>query len=143
MTRRCPCGQSALAEFGTRSYCVEHLSDLLRAFASASFGLLGRAVVLGAPRPDHGASAHDVECTICEADWVGRPGSLCPWCCSKYLHALDRSAHLLLHPALPVEGDPRRAAALARWGERIREAVDLDIVAKHDALAALHRQAPR
>jgi hypothetical protein len=135
------CSAPATHSVGTVWLCTRHNNDLLdpiraRVILPEGFDGTGQPTAL---RLDWGEQFHDLECTQCEATWVGWGGEQCPYCAGLYERSVTEQKQLVLRPTLPEPEHPRRKRAESAWAERLAVAVIAGLVEEREARWALER----
>jgi hypothetical protein len=136
---KCPCGAAAVRTIAAIAYCSQcahRVLEPLRDKHLVDEGGIGWGRQCGPLRPDWGDDWAELECTICRAGWVGPIGEPCGWCLRTHDLLLEAHRRVLLWPtAEQLDGDMKRAD----WARRLAGAVVHDVIAEHEARAALAR----
>jgi hypothetical protein len=130
------CGAPGVRNIGTRGYCWVHAGELFARFTTFT-GMPGIGLPTGlADMPGVGR----VQCSACEASWIGTIGESCDWC-QRHLDALHH------HQATAVLTPPesRDEASMVSWAQRMHSAVTAGLVpieqARHAYDKAVRRAA--
>jgi hypothetical protein len=141
----CFCGQPATQTLCDIEYChpcAETILAPIRKQVAQRHGT-GFGEQVGPLRPDWGEHYADLQCSVCEAGWVGPIGEPCTWCQDALEHMQQWQAEILLHPDLPDPSDARYEAAAIAWAERVGRGVTAGLVTPQQAIRALEREARR
>ena len=141
----CFCGQPATRTLAFVAYCDGCLETILapiRRRVAERHGI-GLGEQHGPLRPDWGPRYADLQCSVCEATWVGPIGESCSWCADALEHMQQWQAEILLAPELPDVDDDRYEAAATAWAERLGRGVAAGLVTPQQAMAALQRESRR
>lgn len=142
---RCFCGQPASRTLAAVAYCdgcAETVLAPIRRRVAERHGI-GFGEQHGPMRPDWGPRFADLECSVCEATWVGPIGEPCSWCRDALEHMQQWQAEILLDPELPDVDDQRYEAAVTAWAERLGRGVKAELISESQMVAAIQREAGR
>jgi hypothetical protein len=113
--------------------CAEAILAPIRDRVFTDEGGVGWGRQAGLMRPDWGPSCADVECTVCQATWVGRVGEPCGWCEASNAKQLRWQAEIVLTPPDADPADQRFEGAMQGWADRLAIAVQAEIITEAEA----------
>lgn len=121
------CGGPGVRNVGTRGYCWQHAGELFARF-NAFTGVPGIGLPTGLP---NSPGVGRLECSACEATWIGTIGEACDWC-QRHLDRLHRDeAEMVLTP--PTD---RNEASMVAWAQRMHTAAAAGLVSTDEARRA-------
>ena len=141
----CFCGRPAtrtLAAVGSCDGCLETILAPIRRRVAERHGC-GFGEQHGPLRPDWGSRYADLQCSVCEATWVGPIGEPCSWCADALEHMRAWQAEILLAPELPDVDDERYEAAATAWAERLGRGVRAGLISETQMMAVIRREVER
>lgn len=115
---------------GTVAYCDGCADDFL-----APLRYRHGLPIIERKAPNHGDGWYWLRCHICDADWVGRRNDECAYCAIRIERTIADQRQALLHPACLDSGH-----AIAIWRERLRHAIDSEVITESEAMQAKARQ---
>lgn len=128
------CGGAGSRNLLRLGYCSTHLAELFAGFDPAIWSMHGVGLPCGALRPEHGPAVEDLRCVACGATWVGLAGEPCTWCQRSRDVLVAHEHDMVLR--VPEQANER---TLTTWGERLRRAVDTQIITRAEAERAWRR----
>ena len=140
---RLDCTKPAVSSMGSQVFCEDHFEALMapiraRVFTQPDMHGVGRQ--RGPLRAEYGPLVAELECTTCQAQWVGPLGDPCEWCKQHRQAMIDGQAQRLLRPP---DLDAHNETARAAWLARLIVGIDAGVITKDDARLAYNRQVQR
>lgn len=132
MTRFCSrCGQPATKAIATTDFCDTCHHNFLQPLRDKHQPptLHGTGKPIGPTNGPH----TQLQCNQCNATWTGTPNEPCNYCAHQYQYALRWQAELTLTPPDIDPDDINRDNTLNEWGQRLRRAVQAEIITLQQA----------
>jgi hypothetical protein len=141
MTRlgSCRCGVPAVRLLCITALCHDCAEAILEPIRDRVFideSGIGWGRQAGPLRTDWGERWARLQCTVCQASWVGPIGEVCGFCIRTHELLIDAHRKALLRPDAEIM---RTVAQRETWARRLADGVKAEILTVHEARSALAR----